>query len=201
MKRFLAYVMVAVMLLALLAGCTPAEKKQLQGSWKGQADLAMAYETMLAGADPGMTGHIDIQNFTVELTLTFNEDGTYTWTANEIQLENGTKNMMKAISSGLATYLQIQTGMSIEQLLQASGKTMDELMAEYFDPNMTEVVKKTLCSEGTYTIDDGVLTLTDTEGTVVFEGNVSVSKDALELKNGVANQLISNLMPLSLKKK
>lgn len=201
MKRFLAYVMVAVMLLALLAGCTPAEKKQLQGSWKGQADLAMAYETMLAGADPGMTGHIDIQNFTVELTLTFNEDGTYTWTANEIQLENGTKSMMKAISSGLATYLQIQTGMSIEQLLQASGKTMDELMAEYFDPNMTEVVKKTLCSEGTYTINDGVLTLTDTEGTVVFEGNVSVSKDALELKNGVANQLISNLMPLSLKKK
>ena len=95
MKRIFAYIMVAVLLLAMLAGCSPAEKKQLRGSWKGHADLAVAYETMLAGADPGMTGHIDIQNFNVELTITFEEDGTYTWTANDIQLENGTKNNVR----------------------------------------------------------------------------------------------------------
>lgn len=201
MKRIFAYMMVAVLLLAVLAGCSPAEKKQLRGSWKGHADLAVAYETMLAGADPGMTGHIDIQNFNVELTLTFEEDGTYTWTANDIQLENGTKNMMKAIADGMATYLQIQTGLSIEQLLQASGKTMDELMAEYFDPNMAQVVKKTLCSQGTYEVSDGVLTLTDEDGNEVFKGDIAVSKDTLELKNGVANELISRIVPLTLTKK
>lgn len=200
MKRIIAFLLCIVMLSALLAGCTPSQQKQLVGTWKGTADLDVAYETMLAGADPAMTGHIDIQNFTVELTLQFNSDGTYSWTANETQLRTGTQNMMDAIASGLSTYLQIETGMPIDQLLAASGKTMDSLMAEYFDPNMEQVVSASLCSEGTYEIEDDELTLANEEGFVIFEGDVTLDEDTLKLKNGVTTELITHLMPITFKK-
>ena len=200
MKRFIAFFLCILLLAAMLAGCKPSQQKQLLGKWKGRADLAMAYETMLAGADPAMTGHIDIQNFTVELTLEFREDGTYTWSANETQLKLGTNNMMAAIGDGLATYLQIETGMSIDQLLAISGKTMDRLLDEYFDPNMEQVVAESLCSQGSWSIKNSELTLANEEGFVIFEGDVEIAEDSLQLKNGVTTEVITHLMPMTFKK-
>ena len=200
MKRFIAFFLCILLLAAMLAGCKPSQQKQLLGKWKGRADLAMAYETMLAGADPAMTGHIDIQNVTVELTLEFREDGTYTWSANETQLKLGTSNMMDAIGDGLATYLQIETGMSIDQLLAISGKTMDRLLDEYFDPNMDQVVAESLCSQGSWSIKNSELTLANEEGFVIFEGDVEIAEDSLQLKNGVTTEVITHLMPMTFKK-
>lgn len=200
MKRTIAFLLCVVMLAAMLTGCKPSEQKQLIGKWKGKADLAMAYETMLAGADPAMTGHIDIQNFTVDLTLQFNSDGTYTWSANETQLRLGTKNMMDAIASGLATYLQIETGMSMDQLLAASGKTMERLMDEYFDLNMDQVVSASLCSQGSWSVKNGELTLANEDGFVIFDGNVEVDDESLQLKNGVTTEVITHLMPITFTK-
>ena len=130
MKRIIAFLLCVLLLGCMLAGCRTTPQKALIGKWKAEADLAMAYETMLAKADPAMTGHIDIQNFTIEVFLTFNEDGTYAWTVNDTHMRLGSKNMRNAISSGLSTYLQIETGMPVDQMLAASGKTMDELMDE-----------------------------------------------------------------------
>lgn len=197
MKRFLAFLLCILMLTAILSGCKPSEQKQLVGKWKGRADLAVAYETMLAGADPAMTGHIDIQNFTVDLVLEFREDGTYSWDANETQLRLGTQNMMDAIASGLATYLQIQTGMSMDQLLAVSGKTMDRLMDEYFDPNMDQVIRSSLCSQGTWSVKNGKLTLANEEGFVIFDGNIDLSDETLLVKNGVTTEVITHLMPIT----
>lgn len=200
MKRITAALLCLLLAAALLAGCTPSEQKMLEGEWTGKANLSEAYATLLAKADPTLTGHIDIEDFKVELTLQFDEDGNYQWTADQKDVEAGVEKMMDAIGKGLAAYLEMQTGMSIDQLLTASGKTMDSLLAEYFDPNMTQVVKDTLESSGTYEIDDGELTLADKDGFVIFEGDCEVSKNEMELKNGVGSDLISNLLPMTFEK-
>lgn len=200
MKRFTGLLLVAVLLVGMLAGCKPTQQELLVGTWRGEADLAMAYETMLAGLDPSMTGHIDIKSFRVELTLTFDENGTYTWKADEADVAAGTQNMMDAIAAGLATYLQIETGMPIDQLLTASGKTMDGLMAEYFDPNMDQVVMDALSFSGRYEIDKRELTLVDENNFVIFEGDVELTEESLQLKNGVSEELITHLLPMTLEK-
>jgi len=197
MKRIIAFLLCVLLLGTMLAGCKTSPNKLLVGQWKAEADLAMAYETMLAKADPAMTGHIDIQNFTIEVFLTFREDGTYAWTANDTHMRLGTKNMRDAIAKGLSTYLQIETGMPVDQMLAATGKTMDQLMDEYFGPDMEQVVRSSLCSEGTYSVKNNKLSLVNGESFVIFEGDISVSKETLELKNAVTTELITNLVPLT----
>lgn len=200
MKRIMAALVCLLLAVSLLAGCSPSNQKKLMGKWTGKANLAEAYETLLAKTDPTLTGHIDMENFKVKLTLEFKEDNTYQWTADQEDVEAGVEKMMDAIGDGLAAYLEMQTGMSIDQLLNASGKTMDSLLADYFGPDMTQVVKSSLESSGTFEFDRGELTLVDKEGVVIFEGDCEVSKDELELKNGVASDLITTLLPMTFEK-
>ena len=200
MKRILACLMIVAMMAVMLAGCKPTQEELLQGTWTGTADLAVAYETLLAGADPAMTGHIDIKSFTVEVTLEFREDGTYTWDVNEDHLRIGAANMRDAFAEGLATYLQIETGESMDKLLLVSGMTMDELMDTYFDSDMESVVRRMLCSSGTYELDRDTLTLVDQTRFVIFEGEISVTEEMLAMKNGVGGDLITRLVPMTFAK-
>jgi len=200
MKKIWVLALSAALLLTALAGCTPREESLLMGTWEGQVDLAEAYEALLAVADPAITGHIDIGDFSVDMTLTFREDGTYTWEADQQDMESGVANLMEAVEQGMITYLQIETGKNIDNLLAVTGQTMDELMEQHFDPDMLGVVRGNLESEGTFRISGGKLTLTDQDGQKVFEGKCDVSEDVLKLKTGVTSDLISSLLPLEWEK-
>ena len=201
MKRTVACVLSIMLILLTLSGCSSSDEALLVGRWTVQADRGVAVETMLGTADPSLTGHIDIGEFKVDMILEFRENGTYAWTLDEEQLKTGTKAMMDAIAEGLRVYLQIETGMNAEDLLRATGYTMDELMGQFFDPDMASVVQANLASTGTYALKDGKLVLTNAEKLVIYEGSYSVSDTTLKLTGGHCEELLANLMPMNFKRK
>lgn len=201
MKKWFALTLALALLIGLLCGCAPADEKKLQGKWKVKADLALAYEDLLARKDATVAAHIDLTEFDVALTVRFEEDGTYRITADEEALAEGAAKMEEAIRAGMASYLQAQTGKTIENLLSATGMTADELMERYFDNDLVSTIGENLESKGTYKVSGGKLILKKMDGSKVFEGKYAVDEDTLELKSGVTSNLISSLLPLKLKKK
>lgn len=201
MKKIWILCLALLLAVSVLAGCSPKDAELMEGKWKGEADLAAAYKSLLAGADPTVAAHIDLEDFTVALTLRFNEDGTYRLQADQEDLEAGAALMEDAIRAGLAAYMQAETGKTMDNLLAAAGMTMDEVMAQYFGADLAQVVGQNLESEGTYKVSGGKLILMDEDGSKVFEGKYDVDEEALKLKSGVTSDLIASLLPLKLERK
>lgn len=200
MRRWRALAL-ALVLLLVLAGCRPSDMKKLEGKWTAKVDLASAYEDLLAREDATVAAHIQLEDFEVGLTLRFEEDGTYRLHANAKDLEAGAQVMDQAIRQGMAAYLQAQTGKTMDNLLEATNQTMDELMERYFAKDLAEAIGESLKAEGTYKVSGGKLILLDKADNKVFEGKYEVEDDALKLKSGVSRPLITSLLPLTLEKK
>lgn len=201
MKKWFVFCLALLMVFSLLTGCNPSDAKRVVGEWSGKADLAEAYKSLLAASDAAVAAHIDLSEFTVRLTLTFNADGSYRLEAKESDLEEGARIMDEAIRKGLAAYMQAETGKTMDNLLAASGMTMDELMARYFGDDLAQVISRQLETEGTYKVSGGKLFLNDQAGSRFFEGKYDVDKETLRLKSGVTSNLIASLLPLELDRK
>lgn len=201
MKKWMALALAALLTVALLCGCSPSDEKQLRGKWKAKVDLALAYEDLLARSDASVAAHIDLTEFEVTLTANFKEDGSYTIRVDEEALLLGAEKMELAVRAGLASYLQSQTGKTMENLLSATGMTYDDIMNRYFTTDLGGTIRDNLEAEGTYKINGGKLVLLDAEGNKVFEGKYALNEDVLELKSGVTSNLYGSLLPLKLKKK
>ena len=201
MKKWYALCLAVLMLLSLLCGCAPADEKKLQGKWKASADLAAAYGDLLARSDASVAAHINLGEFKVPLTLRFESDGTYRLSADEEAIEKGAPKMYEAISMGMASYLQAQTGKTMENLFSATGQSREELMELYFSDDLAATIQQNLECSGTYKVSGGKLILYREDGGKFFEGKYAVDEDRLELKSGVTSDLITSLLPLKLKKK
>lgn len=200
MKRRCALVL-ALVLLTMLSGCRPSDMKKLEGKWTAKVDLASAYEDLLAREDATVAAHIQLKDMKVDLTLRFEEDGTYRLRANAKDLEKAAQVMDPAIRQGMAAYLQAQTGKTMDNLLSATGQTVDELMERYFEADLADAMADSLEAEGTYKVSGGKLILLDKAGNKVFEGKYDVEEDTLKLKSGVTRPLIASLLPVTMEKK
>ena len=200
MKRWCALGL-ALVLLLMLAGCRPSDMRKLEGKWTAKVDLASAYEDLLAREDATVAAHIQLKDMKVDLTLRFEEDGTYRLRADTKDLDAAAEVMDEAIRNGMAAYLQAQTGKTMDNLLSATGQTMDELMDRYFEADLADAMADSLEAEGTYKVTGGKLILLDKAGNKVFEGKYEVDGETLKLKSGVTRTLITSLLPLKMEKK
>ena len=200
MKRWCALGL-ALVLLLMLAGCRPSDMRKLEGKWTAKVDLASAYEDLLAREDATVAAHIQLKDMKVDLTLRFEEDGTYRLRADTKDLDAVAEVMDEAIRNGMAAYLQAQTGKTMDNLLSATGQTADELMERYFGADLSDTMADSLEAEGTYKVTGGKLILLDKAGNKVFEGKYEVDGETLKLKSGVTRTLITSLLPLKMEKK
>lgn len=171
MKKRIAMVLCLVMALsAVLCGCGASEKDALIGSWTGTMDLAEAVNAGFVeglGTDAAdMAEYLTIENLNVTMTMTFNEDDTYSLVVDEAALEEAMLGMMDEIAAGMVEYFEALLeaeglDMTVEELLAYSGMSIDTLSEELYAAVATEDMFGDLNSEGNFKVSDGKLYLSD----------------------------------------
>lgn len=170
MKKTLAIVLSIVMLLALtLTGCS-SEKDELIGTWMGSIDITDYMNEAFAESDPLAAEYLQISNFTIRYYLIFNEDDTCALEVDETDLEDSFNQMLVEIEEGLRRYLEDEIAamgvdMTVDEVMELSGTSLDQLMAESFTPDMYKEMVEEMESQGNFKVKDGKLMMSESLST------------------------------------
>lgn len=170
MKKTLAIVLSMVMLLALtLTGCS-SEKDELIGTWMGSIDITDYMNEAFAENDPLVAEYLQISNFTIRYYLIFNEDDTCALEVDESSLEESFNQMLVEIEEGLRRYLEDEIAamgvdMTVDEVMELSGTSLDQLMAESFSPDIYKDMVEEMESQGNYKVKDGKLMMSESLST------------------------------------
>lgn len=165
MKRTIALVLTVIMAVLMLAGCS-GEQAKLVGTWKAEANLAEGVEQAMLGELGEDAAYFSIENFTVNFVLVFNSDGTYSMTVEEDSVQTAFDALMTDMEAGMVKMLEDQIAqmgleMSVEDMLAASGMTlesmMDDLRQSLEDEGIIEEMIEESTDEGRFKAKDGKL--------------------------------------------
>lgn len=159
-------------LLLACSGCGGGDKKALLGDWETSIDLTdMINDEMKAGLnDDEMLQYLTVEKFTMELSLSFNEDDTYAMSVDEAALESSLDQVIATFKTGLTQYVEEMIAaqgveMSVDDFFAQVGITLDDMLAQAFDKDEVMSSLDSMESKGTFEAKGGVLYLTDDEGT------------------------------------
>ncbi len=159
-------------LLLTCSGCGNKEKDALVGEWEASLEMAdMLNEEIKAGmgSDQDMMKYMEVDSFKLPLTLTFKEDDTYKMAVDEDAMEQSIDLLIEGLGDGLTKYFEDMIAeegldMTVDEVLAASGYTMDSLLEESFDKEDIMSSMDVMESSGTFKVSKGTLILTDDEG-------------------------------------
>ena len=160
MKKVFAAVLCLMFVLSMaLSGCQ--FKDPLVGTWKGTVDLTEIINTELS-AVPGMSGYFSFQDLTLDIIVTFDEEGICTMSADPLSQIALTGKLAEQVGQGVSNMLQqiltsYGSDMSVEEFLQNSNTTMDELLQESMDEFMPEDLFEQMSLSVQYKAEDGKL--------------------------------------------
>lgn len=159
-------------LLLACSGCGGGDKKALLGNWQTSIDLTdMINDEMKAGLnDDEMLKYLTVEKFTMELSLSFNEDNTYAMSVDEAALESSLDQVIASFKTGLTQYVEEMIAaqgveMTVDDFFAQAGITLDDMLAQAFDKDDVMSSLDSMESKGTFEAKGGVLYLTDDEGT------------------------------------
>lgn len=159
-------------LLLACSGCGGGDKKALLGNWETSIDLTdMINDEMKAGLnDDEMLQYLTVEKFTMELSLSFNEDDTYAMSVDEAALESSLDQVIATFKTGLTQYVEEMIAaqgveMTVDDFFAQAGITLDDMLAQAFDKDEVMSSLDDMESKGTFEAKGGVLYLTDDEGT------------------------------------
>lgn len=160
-KRIVSVILMLAMLLALTA-CGGGDEDKLVGKWKCEMDLADQINAEMA-LDEEMAEYLNFTSFEIVVYMEFTKDGTYSMYADKDALEATMDVVLEDFADGMAKYLEdmilSETGveMSAEDILAASGMTMDDMLAEAFPEGMVDEIADGMKQEGKFEAKDGKL--------------------------------------------
>lgn len=194
MKKFAAILLCLVMVFSLTA-CS-SEKDALVGSWEGSFDMTGIMNDAMTAGDPEMAQFVAISDFTLNYTITFGEDDTYSMSADRTVLEATFARAMEEVKTGLYTYVEYlleQEGveMSVEEFLTASNMSIDEMMAEAFSEEYINEMVDSIAMKGTFDAKDGKLFLSESYDTVPdpeYYEYYTLEGDTLTIDQGSAQE-------------
>lgn len=169
-KKIVSMLLIAVMLLAF-AGCGKSksgDKEQFLGTWKATLDMTdLLNESLREGiGDDEMADFFVIDKFSFDVVFKFNDDGTYSTDVDQASLDKSVETMKTAVKDGLMDYFEVmidgqELDMSVEELLELSGLSMDDLLEEAMPADLFDDVVAEFKLKGNWKAENGKLYTTE----------------------------------------
>ena len=143
---------------------TAASRESLLGSWEGSIDITTYLNEQMATA--GLGDYFVFSDMTMSVVMTFTEEGETTLAVDKDSVNDLMDSLLEQMKGGMNTMLQdlldsYQIDMTVDEYLQASGTTLDELLEDSMDTAMSDDLFEELEQEGYYSIEDGLLFIAD----------------------------------------
>ena len=149
MKKLFAVLLTLAMLLGLAACGSSGNgggEVTIVGTWEGTMDM---------GAMMGMLMQMDIEEpISLDMTFTFNEDGTYAVNMDEDSLNSAMDTLVDVVIDLLIEMYESQ-GVDINEMLAAEGMTMDDFTQEIMGSMDLEEMMGETETTGYYKYEDG----------------------------------------------
>ncbi len=161
MKKFLALVLSAVLLVGVLAACggdKAASGDGLEGTWRTEIDMAEMINEQMAAS--GMGEFVNISDFSLAMVMEIKGDGTYAMTVDKDALTSSMEGVKEDLKSGVTAYMENMlkeqgVDMSVEDALAASGMSLDDMVDQAFSEETMDEMTSGLHIEGQYKAEDG----------------------------------------------
>lgn len=173
--------------------------ESILGTWEGTIDIAQRLNDMLA-SDPNVAGFFSLSGFSLDVTVTFSDDGTCTLATDRASATAAMEQALKQMSDSLLSVLLQQltaagASISLEEYLASSGTSLDSLLSKFFPESMAGSFKN-LDFEAAYEIRDGKLYLTD-EAETAHDYTLNANTLTIQAPADAADQLV---FPLQLQR-
>ena len=162
MKKLLALVLSAVLLVGVLAGCgggkEAASGEGLEGTWRTEIDMADMINEQMAAS--GMGEFMNISDFSITMVMDIKGDGTYAMTVDKDALAGSMEGVKEDMKSGVTAYMESMIkeqglDISVEDAMAASGMSLDDMVDQAFSEEAMDEMTAGLHIEGQYKAEDG----------------------------------------------
>ncbi len=201
--------LLAVCMLFVACGGAASDQEKLVGDWKATIEMGTLMEQLMA-ADPTTAEMFDLSGLTMSFTMTFDKKGVASITMSEAEAQKLVDDVLVLLEDGLKKYmgeLAGELGMSLDDMLAASGMTMELLMEQLENEiNVDEMLSDlNLEGSGQYLAKDGKLFISEDADTPVDENGEYVEYrfegSKLILEQGTMEEDAAILFPMTLVKK
>lgn len=201
MKKFLALVLSAVLLVSVLAACGGDKKATsgdgIEGKWNASIDMTDYINQTLEAS--GMGEFVQLSDFGMVLTMELKGDNTYTLAVDKDALAASMEGVKDQMKDGLGEYFaQMMPGVDVDQALAQSGMSMDDLLDQAMD---LDAMSGSLNLAGQYKAEDGKLYMSNDTSVEPTDNYLAydLSGDTLKLDAGSAtpDASLSALLPFN----
>lgn len=177
-KRILALLLAMVMLASCMAALTAcgksgSDEERIVGDWSCTVDLTDGMNQYLGQESPEMTEFINISDFAITLIWTFDDQGAVSVKADEEAMTAMMDGVADDMVNGMTAYLTSiaeENGMTLEQLMDATGMTTDDLAQQLRDNMAEEMDFSSMNQSAKYEFKDGLLYIDGESVEYAFDG-------------------------------
>lgn len=160
--------------------------ESIVGVWEGTVDLTEYLTTMITEGDESMNGYFNFSGLTMDLTMTFTEEGTCTLEFPRESAEALIASLLEQMKPAMEKILEEAIAaegldMTLDEFLSLTGISLDDLLAEAMDTAMAEDMLGELEQSGNYLVQDGKLCISDDLDSEIDEDDYQL----YTIKNGV----------------
>ena len=207
MKRKLSILLMAALCLTMmfaLSGCGGTKPTSVVGTWSVAVDVGDTLNQRFQSVDAQLAEALKVDNFYVDMLVTFDEDGIYYMNVDSASVAKGIESVMDTWTNGIKAYLTREyeaVGLDFEAEMAKAGVSIDELAQRHIsDIDVESILGTAAMNGGCYKVEGDKIFFgaspsmdTETADSVTFE----FVKNGMKFKSAT-NESVKSLMPITL---